>query len=87
MRLFLLLVVIFLMGQNTGDIDEPVGARELVKVVVAEPQESLSLQAQRFVAYAVLWLHKGGEPYLIPRNLIEAKCVDSMCHGSSICAE
>jgi hypothetical protein len=73
------------MGQNTGDTDEPLGARELLKAV-AEPQESLSLQAQRFMAYAVLRLHKG-KPYLIPRNLIEAEHVDSMCHGSSIHAE
>jgi hypothetical protein len=85
MRVFLLLIVIILMGQNTGDTDEPLGARELLKAV-AEPQESLSLQAQRFMAYAVLRLHKG-KPYLIPRNLIEAEHVDSMCHGSSIHAE
>lgn len=53
---------------------------------MAEPGAPISLQAQNFLAYIVLHLHVG-KPYLIPKDTVEAECVNITSHGAGIDTE
>lgn len=82
MPLLHFIVFFLIMGLKNGTTNESFGARKLLQAV-AEPDTSISLRAQNFVAYTMLHLHVG-KPYLIPKNIAEAKYIDSIGHGAGI---
>ena len=73
------------MVRQNDTIEESFSARALLKAA-KEPHQSVEAQAQRFIAYAFSRLPEG-EPYLLPKNPLEASRVDSICYGSRIGAE